>query len=98
MLMNKIYGVSRKFSTNILNNLMINTEQFKSNLKYLDKIVITVHNPQTVVPNSLFNSHIYDVDIKMNKNSLYIYKNFKSNDYDKLMNEIKTFLNEEIKL
>ncbi len=77
---------------------MINTEQFNSNMKHLDKIVITVYNPKTINPGSLFRSNIFNVEINLMKDSLNIYKNFESNDYDKLMDEIKSFLNKEIKI
>ena len=67
----------------------------KYNMKYVDKIVITMYNPST---QSMFRPMIYESNIVFKKSEMYIYKDLKSNHLDDLMIQIKNTLENEVKL
>ena len=68
----------------------------KYNMKYVDKIVITVYNPKTV--KSLFRPNIYESNIIFKKSEMYIYKDLRSNNLEDLVTQIKNTIGNEVKL
>lgn len=84
--------------SSIFTNLQVNSKDFNHNLKYVDRIEITINNPNNVKPDSLFKSTVYEATVTFNKNNMTLYKRFNNNNYDEIINNIKTFMNDEIKI
>lgn len=70
----------------------------KHNLQFIDKIEITIYNPNTVSSNSIFRNYQFNANISFLKNDMRLYKQFENNDFEILLNNIKKFINNEIKI
>jgi len=70
----------------------------KYNIKYIDRIEIKIYNPNTVSQNSIFRNNTYNSTIWFIKNDMTIYKNFDDNNFEKMVNKINIFIENEIKI
>ena len=89
----------RFFSSNLGGILNIKlTEQFNHNLKFIDNIEIQMYNPSLINKNAIFRTHTFESRVYMVKDSIRLTKQFKSDNYNDLIEQINTFINNEIKI
>jgi hypothetical protein len=89
----------RFFSSNLGGILNIKlTEQFNHNLKFIDNIEIQMCNPNSINKNGIFRTHTFESRVYMVKDSIRLTKQFKSDNYNDLIEQINTFINNEIKI
>ena len=83
----------------ILKDIVPNVTNFsKNNIQYIDKIDIQIYNSNTVSQHSIMRNNIYTSTIWFKKNGMTIYKEFDDNDFEKMVNKINHFINNEIKI
>lgn len=89
-------NIKRLYTTNnIFSNLKIKECEFNHNMKFVEEIQFTIHNPNKL---NIFNTTIYKATIILRKNDMTLYKNFNSDQYDDLIQMIKNYINDTIKL
>jgi len=80
---------------NIFNSLIINKNNFDYNYKYINQINITMNSPNNL---SIYRKTLFEANIYISKDNMSIYKNFYSNNLEDLFNQIKNYINNDIKL
>jgi hypothetical protein len=75
-------------------NKLSNSINF-NNLKYIEKIEITVLNPSH---KSLFKTVNFEACLHIKKDDLIFYKNFYNNNYENLLKDLQSFVETEIKI
>ena len=68
------------------------------NLKFIDKVEITMFNPTTVSNNSYFRKYIYEAIVWFKKDDMTLYKKFENNDHNLLTSDINNFIKNDIKI
>ena len=82
-----------------INTLIKKSDFSKYNIKFVDRIELTIYNPSTVSPHFMLRKNLYESVIYFNKNDdIRLTKTFKDDNFDKLIMRIKNFINIEIKL
>jgi hypothetical protein len=76
-------------------NKLSNSINFNHNLKYIEKIEITVWNPSH---KSLFKTVNFEACLHLKKDDSIFYKNFYNNNYEKLLKDLQSFVETEIKI
>jgi hypothetical protein len=72
-----------------------NPIHFNHNCKYIQKLDITIWNPSH---KSIFKDANFEATLHIKKDDVKLYKNFHNNDYNKLLNDVKSFIETEIKI
>ena len=93
-LRNAMVNLEPNIESKIFIDNEIRIRQMLHNLNVLDSFYVSYHNPN-------INKHVtstYTVNIKFKKNGLYIDKCFYGNDPNVVMNDVKTFMHNEIKI
>ena len=83
----------------VLKDIVPDVKNFsKNNIQYIDRIEIKIYNPKTVSQYSILRNNIYTSTIWFVKNDMTIYKEFDDSDFEKMVNKINIFINNEIKI
>jgi len=79
----------KRYITNIFKNkkYYLNNKQL-----YIDKIEMVIHNPSTVSKMNNKRNFIFESMVYIKKDDMTIHKSFSDDDFDKLMNQIQTFI------
>ena len=102
----KIYNNTRSLLRNnikrhctVLKDIIPDINVFsKHNIPYIDRIEIQIYNPNTVSKYSIYRNNIFTSTIWFKKNGLVIYKEFDDTNFEKMVNKINMFINDEIKI
>jgi len=69
----------------------------KHNVHFIDKLEITIHNPDTVSKTSPYREHMYKATVKYNQNGKMMYRIFENDDFDTMYNTMQNFIHNELK-
>lgn len=70
----------------------------KHNMKYIDRIDITIYNPKTVLKGSILRNSIYNASVFFYKDHLNVRKDLSNDIFEDLINDINITINSEIKI
>jgi hypothetical protein len=65
------------------------------NSKHIERLNITIWNPSE---KSILKTNNYEATLYIKKDDMRLFKNFYSNDYEKLLEDVDTFVESEIKI
>jgi len=63
--------------------------------KHIERLDITIWNPSN---KSILKTNNFEATLHIKKDDMKLYKNFYSDDYEKLLEDVDTFVNSEIKI
>ncbi len=69
-----------------------------SRFRYIDNIVITMNNPNTVTGTSLFRPTIWEAQLRFKKNNSVMYTSIQSNDTEEFIQKIYSTVETEEKI
>jgi hypothetical protein len=85
---------------NIINKFFVSSKNnlYNYNCKFIDRIEIIMHNPNTIRDGSIFKNKLFSGTIWFEKDKMRLYKTFEDNKIDNLYKSMSEFVDKEIKI
>lgn len=71
------------------------TDFSKNNLQFIDKIDVTIYNPNTVSKNSVFRKNMYESNVCFINRGMYVQKKFENDNFEHMINDVNNFIDNE---